>query len=278
MAIKTGYRKRTQEEMDEQRSNFEYNRSSIVIGDDAVLITFLDQGIETTDPVTNVKTTIPMSVRVDKANLPTAPAMPRAGLKIGECMVMWNRKEQKVLAIGPYNGVFLAIGRELGPKGTDGQPVSSVKDAQGKNGPYKKVAFWCGYEITRDNDNGGLFIGAKPRYHLTNKFFDQDGFVGVMGKPESAIRTKQLFDWGQAHGIFAEDMPWPVSGNPLPAFQMRLQDNPKEVEIRMEKGYIASVRDVSSIKQSVLAEVAPEPEKVEEVAVGAENDDEFGDN
>lgn len=202
---------------------------------------------------------------------------------------MYNRKQQKVLAIGPYYGTFVARAVQLGPRQRDTDiPVARSKPSTGQDGKmYNKVEFWCAYEITKDLDNGGLFVGAKPRLWMHYKFYDQDGVVGVMGNMAKAPRTKQLFDWGQAQGIFDEDLPWPVDGNVLPLLDERIRLNPTEIELKVEKGFVKEVRQLHSASGSVLdgdADLSDELVKVEEVqpkteetTASAENDSLFGD-
>lgn len=234
---------------------WEYARASILVGQETARINFLDK-LEGDG--------VPESVKVNLEDMPNVPILPKAGTLIGEVQILFDPKKKKVIAINPYSGRFTAKATELGPKDQDKTtPVFKVKPNAYDNG-NDDVTFWCQYIITADPDNGGLFVGCNPRYHLKYKFFNLDGFVNVEGDPSNpkATRVRQLLEWGAAHGIFDVDMAWPSNGNVLPGLQYRLQnENTQEVTIELDRGYITKARAVRgsliSVVEETPAETAP---------------------
>lgn len=240
-----------------------YARVSILVGQETVRLSFLDK-LEADG--------VPESVKVNLEDLPNVPTMPKAGTLIGEAQVLFDTKKKKVISINPFSGRFTAKAIELGPKDQDGTtPIFKTKEKAYENGD-DDLSFWCSYQITADPDNNGLFVGCTPRFHLKYKFFNNDGLVSILGDPSNvkATRVRQLIEWGDAHGIYDVDMPWPKDGkNVLPGLQYRLQnDNTAEVQINIERGYIDKVRKVRGSLVSVVADT--------ETSAPAMQDEDFG--
>lgn len=242
---------------DNSNSRWAYKRSSIQVGAEAVRITVLDDNGNPTED----------SIKVNIEDMPIKPRMPAKGTFIPNCVVFAEWNKPKVVAVNPWEGRFEAIAYDLGPKSDDGDfPVYTVEEMQGDNGTYVRKKFWCAYEIQKDLEFDGLWVGSTPRYHLQHRVQkSEDGMVELDGNAANpnSTRIRQFANWTAAQQI-DQDMQWPEDGNALPEFLRRLKANSKPVTITIDKGFIQTVSRIYGAPVAVAADLDEPAEKKEE--------------
>lgn len=287
MPVKMGYNKNSGGSDDGQGSGFQYLHAKLVVGKGAGRAYFLDQMEEGFDAAGN-KVDVYRSIKFNLEDLPKFPQLP-ADTTIPECQVVLD-KDDKIVAIGPYNGSYKGKAIDLGPKTPDGsKPMSRTKMKNDKNKPgkqYPDSSFWCIYQITDHETDGGLFLGSTPYMFLKDKFYqrEDDGMTGVKGDQERTnTHATRLMDWGEVHHLWNDDIEWPADGNVLPELLRRLQASGEEVLLIFRKGMVNEVQPVrAGIVRSVATFVDTDEEpvaapKVSEPAVSAgQSDDTFG--
>lgn len=268
----------------QQESTFEYVRAKIVTGKGAGRVYFLDQMEEGFDGEGN-KVNVYRSYKFNFTDLPEFPKLPE-DTTIPECQVVYDNREGKIVGIGPYNGSVKGKPVDLGPKTPDGsKPMSRIQDKPNKQKPgttYKDVSFWCIYQITDADTDGGLWVGGKGFHFLKDKFYERgDGNTDIIGDTEKTNTwAARLRDWGTQLGLWNEDIPWPADGNVLPELLRRIQEKPIEVLLIYKQG---SVQEIQAIHSGVVRNVVVfddsdiiEPVKKEPVKSAGAQDDIFG--
>jgi len=198
------------------------------------------------------------SFKVSMEELPVYPKLPTKFV-LDECQVIYDADNEKVLAINPYNGVFLAVGIALGPRpdGEDGEPKANLVEKEGYKGgkPYTVKNF---HEIFKIIDHDSVFYGSTPRLFLQDKFVDDgNGMAGYSGTDKSKW-TVRLSKFGSAQGLFDQDITWPKDGNVLPELEKRIQNNEREVQLVFEGGFINTLLPVAKKPTRSVAELNKE--------------------
>lgn len=161
--------------------------------------------------------------------------------KVGkEYRVRMNSDGDEVEALTPVRGHFQAKLVDLGPrpeKDADPLPKEIVFDEGGQN-EARHLEFFAVYEIT-----SGVFKSVQlPGYWMHYKFEEDpnnEGFTRFAGNFENrkATRLFQLRDWGLAHKLWEDDIPWDDESI-LPELLERALDKDVEVEVNLSNGYI----------------------------------------
>lgn len=225
-----------------------YIHAKIQTGDTKARITDLDGKVE--------------DIRISLEDLPKFPRLPKKYV-LDECSVIYDTEKEEVLAINPWVGVFLAIGTALGPRpdGEDSLPKavqSAEKIGQDKK-PYTTMNFHEVFKILDEQEQDGVFYGTSPRLFLQDKFAEtSDGLVGYTGTEKSKW-TMRLKRFGDAQGLFDEDITWPKDGNVLPILEERMLDNGRQVRLVFEDGFINSISPAGKAKAKVLEPMDDEP-------------------
>lgn len=229
-------------------SSLQYLRTKLVVGKGAGRAYFLDQTEEGFGP-DGQPVKVYRSVKFNTEDLPQFPQIP-PDTTIEECQVVIDG-ENKIIAIGPYNGSYKGKAIDLGPKTPDNtKPMSRIQDKPDKQHPgktFKDVNFWCIYQITDRDIDGGLWVGATPFMFLKDKFAKRvdDGMTTILGDPsKSNTHAARLREWGGQHDIWGEDIPWPADGNVLPEILARLLAKNVEVLLIFRKGMVQEVQAI----------------------------------
>lgn len=204
------------------------------------------------------------SMRIDNDNLPPTFQNVKPGTIIEQVFVLIDTKNKKAISINPWEGTFDAICYELGSTKTGRddnnrpQPDLLTKEETGWNKDV--MNFWAAYEILEDPEFGGIFKGAKPRYHLRLALVDDgNGMAGADGSSYykgKMTKTGQFLEWTQAHEI-DQDMAWPEDGNPLPELETRVLANSKPIRIHIANGWIGKVSKARGAAVRVVEEEEP---------------------
>jgi hypothetical protein len=215
------------------------------------------------------------SFKVSIEDLPDYPKLPTKFV-LDECSVVWDADSEKVISINPYNGVFLAVGLFLGPRpdGGDGEPKANLVEKEGINGkkPYTVKNF---HEIFKIVDKESIFYGTTPRLFLQDKFVDDgNGMAGYSGTDKSKW-TVRLSKFGNAQGLFDEDITWPKDGNVLPELEKRIQNNEREVQLVFEGGFINTLLPVMKQPKRSVDEINKELGYTDEVKTVDDLDSDF---
>lgn len=198
-----------------------------------------------------------VDLKVKIADLPKRPRITPEDRIGKDYRIRMNQEGDEVEAITPVRGHFKAKLVDLGPRPEkDSDPMPFEKTFTKGETENSHLEFFAVYEITE-----GAFKGVQlPAYWMHYKFeedTENEGFTRFAGNFENkkATRLFQVRDWGLAHGLWNEDLPWD-DDTILPTLLDRALDNDVEVEITLDKGYIILVQ---------ASENYEEPDDIEEV-------------
>lgn len=203
------------------------------------------------------------SITVLLDELPDRPKLALDDKAGKEYRVRMNQDGDAVEAITPVRGHYSAKLVDLGPHKEGEEPYPKDKPNWGDS-EKTHLEFFAVYEITQ-----GAFKGVQlPAYWLHYKFEHdkaKPGLTKFAGNFENAQSTRlfQLRDWGLAHNLWSEDIPWD-DNTILPTLLDRALENDVEVEITLDKGYINLVQ-VPENYEAVDEEFPPVDEDIEDV-------------
>ncbi len=219
------------------------------------------------------------SIRVDNDNLPPTFQNIKPGTVVDDVYVLMDITNRKAISINPWNGVYEAVCYELGSnqgRTEDNRPQFEYVPPEDPRNTYHKEdlrKFYAAYEILEDTEYGGLFKGAKPRYHMQHVFTNDGHGMVAIEEPlfwrGRRTNSGKLMEWTVAHEI-DQDMEWPEDGNCLPETEQRILQLNKPVRIHITNGWIS---DVSKARGASIR-VVPEEETTEKPGV---KDPDFGD-
>lgn len=242
-----------------------YFHATIRAGKERVKITCLDEEQSIDD------------MKIDIEDLPDYPKFEQ-GTSIEDCQVIYDKAEDKVLAINPWNGIFEAVGIDLGPRPEEGaDPHPNIQEKEGQDGkPYMDKSFHEVFKILDKHEYDGFFYGTTPRLFLKDKFYERpDGMTDIGGTQKSRW-TVRLQKMVSEQKLGEEDIPWPEDGNVLPVLLERLLENEVRVRLVFENGWINSLTGIAG-RKVVVDDIEDEDEtpKKKSKKVVDEVDEEF---
>lgn len=183
------------------------------------------------------------SITVDLDSLPKRPKILPDDKSGKEYRVRMSQDGDEVEAFTPVRGHHTAKLVDIGYHKEGEAPYPKEKPNWGDS-ENTHLEFFATYEIT-----SGPFKGVQTPGLFLHYKFEEDpedrGFTRFAGNFENKKSTRlfQLRDWGQAHGLWEEAIPWDDDeGNILPIILERALENDREVELTFDKGYIILVQ------------------------------------